>query len=501
MRKLSLVVCVLIFMQVLNNCQISDGEEDNPVPGLSSISPISKVSHMPTFTLTAVGSNFVSGSIIVFDGIDKTTTFVSSTELNCQIDPDDILISTVSVQKSDGLSRVLDESVPVLVRNPSPGGGDSGSLNFTIYSNPTFHVPQSISNGPGEAVLPDIAVDSPGNINVVWMDKTPGYWDIYFRHTVYGVFSWDSIQDISDLPYDANAPAIALDSSGNINVVWDNSGVAPNDRIRFSRSTDNGSNWSTPIFITSASEDSITPDIAVDSAGNLNVVWTDWRTGTYDSEIYFSRSTDSGTNWSTPVNISGTIGGTWTPAIAVDSSGNLYVVWWDLTDAHEDICFSRSTDNGVSWSPYVNLSNTQIGESTYPAVAVDSAGNVNVVWDDEFPDPNELVYFTSSTDMGANWTSPSGISNPAAGARFPDIAIDSAGNINVVWVGYFYLNNVWNKALGFSRSTDGGISWSAAMNISNVAGSWNNPAIALDGAGNINIVWSSNNVIYYTYSE
>jgi hypothetical protein len=48
---------------------------------------------------------------------------------------------------------------------------------------------------------------------------------------------------------------------------------------------------------------------------------------------------------------------------------------------------------------------------------------------------------------------------------------------------------------------DGGISWSAAMNISNIAGSWNNPAIALDGAGNINIVWSSNNVIYYTYSE
>ena len=493
MRKLSLGGCVLIFTLVLVNCH--PGEEDNPVPGLISISPVSKVSHMPTFTLTAVGNNFVSGSKIVFDGIEKTTTFVSSTELSCQIDPDDILISTVSGQNGDGLCRVLDETVPVLVRNPSPGGGDSGSLNFIIYSNPTFHTPQSISNDPGEAALPDIAVDSSGNINVVWMDKTPGYWDIYFRHTVYGVFSWDPIRDISDLPYDANAPAIALDSSGNINVVWDNDTASFDNRIRFSRSTNNGSNWSNPVFITLASEDSITPDIAVDSAGNLNVVWTDWRTGTYDSEIYFSRSTDNGTEWSTPVNISWTIGGTWTPSIAVDSGGNLFVVWWDLTDAHEDICFSRSTNNGVSWSPYVNLSNTPIGESTHPVVAVDSAGNVNVVWDDEFPDPDELVYFTSSTNMGTIWTSPLGISN--AFAFRPDIAIDSAGNINVVWVGYFSGNN----ALGFSRSTNGGTSWSTAMNISNIADCCNYTAIALDGAGNINIVWSSNDVIYYTYSE
>lgn len=495
MRKLLLVGCVSIFTLVLVNCHLGDSEEDNPVPGLVSISPVSKVSHMPTFTLTAVGNNFVSGSTIVFDGIEKTTTFVSSTELSCQIDPDDILISTVSGQNGDGLYRVLDETAPVLVRNPSPGGGDSGSLDFTIYSSPTFHTPQSISNNPGEAALPGIAVDSPGNINVVWADKTPGYWEIYFRHTVYGVFSWDPIQDISDLPYDAHAPAIALDSSGNINVVWDNSSAGSDIRIRFRRSTDNGSNWSTPVFITSASEDSITPDIAVDSAGNLNVVWTDWRTGIYDSEIYFSRSTNNGTNWSTPVNISGTIGGTWTPSIAVDSSGNLFVVWWDLTYAHEDICFSRSTNNGVSWSPYVNLSNTPIGESTHPVVALDSAGNVNVVWDDEFPDPDELVYFTSSTDMGTNWTSPLGISSAAA--YRPDIAIDSAGNINVVWVGYFS----GNRALCFSRSTNGGTSWITAMNISNIADPGNTTAIALDGAGNINIVWSSNDVIYYTYSE
>lgn len=48
---------------------------------LSSVSPISAGANSPDFTLTVNGSGFVNGAVIVVDGTNLTTTFVSSTQL------------------------------------------------------------------------------------------------------------------------------------------------------------------------------------------------------------------------------------------------------------------------------------------------------------------------------------------------------------------------------------------------------------------------------------
>src|SRR6266702_1734627 len=115
-------------------------------------------------------------------------------------------------------------------------------------------------------------------------------------------------------------------------------------------------------------------NIAVDSRGNINVVWDDFTPG--NSQIFFSRSTDGGVTFSTPKNLS-----------------NL-----------SEIFFSRSTDGGVTFSIPKNLSNNA-GFSGSSRIAVDSGGNINVVWEDNTPG-NLDIFFSRSIDGGLTFFTP-----------------------------------------------------------------------------------------------
>ena len=511
MRYVFITIYFFIFFLALVNCNpTGENGQDNQIPALSSISPESKVAHMPAFTLTAWGSNFVPGSQIVFNGAGKQTTFVSPTELTCEINSDDTVL-TLSTMRESGVSKGMqEEAVPVLVRSPSPGGGDSNSLEFTIRDNHTFDSPVNISNNPGFSFYSDLAVDSAGNINVVWTDadNTQVKRDIYFSRSTDDGVSWSQVVIISNNSGNFDYPAIGVDSAGNIDVVWTDS---DNDIVKrdiyFSRSTDGGVSWSQDVLIYTYSGDYNSPGIAVDSAGNINIVW--WG-GTDPGEILLSRSTDGGLSWSQVVIIANTSGYLIEAAAAVDSAGNINILWTDYSYSDDNymIFFSRSTDGGLSWSQAVKIHNQGVlGPESfleYPSIAIDSEGNINVAWED-FAESDVSIYFSRSTDGGVSWSQAINIFTPG-GSYYPKIAVDIAGNINVVWRDYVSGIDIY-----FGRSIDDGVTWSQAINVSNTSATlFSCPAIAVDSAGNINIVWGeggdstlstpANYEIYFTRS-
>jgi YVTN family beta-propeller protein len=105
----------------------------NPVPVATSLSPASATAGGGAFTLTVNGSNFVAGSVVRWDGADRTTIFVNATQLTASIPLTDIATAG---------------TVAVTVFNPALGGGTSGPLTFTI-NNP---VPVLTSISPSSAV-------------------------------------------------------------------------------------------------------------------------------------------------------------------------------------------------------------------------------------------------------------------------------------------------------------------------------------------------------------
>ncbi len=97
----------------------------NPVPAVTSLSPATAVSGGAAFILTVTGTNFVPGATVQWNGSNRSTTFVSATQLTAAITASDIA--------SAGTAQVS-------VFNPAPGGGASNALTFTIaaaVSNPT----------------------------------------------------------------------------------------------------------------------------------------------------------------------------------------------------------------------------------------------------------------------------------------------------------------------------------------------------------------------------
>jgi subtilisin family serine protease len=97
----------------------------NPLPIATSLSPNSAMTGGSALTVTVSGSKFVSGSVVRWNGSSRPTTFVSSTQLQASIAAADIATSGTAM---------------VSVLTPSPGGGTSAELPFTIRDMPVLAV-------------------------------------------------------------------------------------------------------------------------------------------------------------------------------------------------------------------------------------------------------------------------------------------------------------------------------------------------------------------------
>jgi hypothetical protein len=96
-------------------------EDTNPVAAVTSLTPSSATAGDPGFTLTVRGSNFVSSSVVQWNGAARPTTFANNTRLTATITAADLAAAG---------------TVPVTVVNPAPGGGTSNAMSFTINAAP-----------------------------------------------------------------------------------------------------------------------------------------------------------------------------------------------------------------------------------------------------------------------------------------------------------------------------------------------------------------------------
>ncbi len=131
----------------------------HPVPSLTSLSPTSRTAGTPAFTLTCIGTGMTSGSVVRWNGTPLATTLLSSTQVSASI--------TASLIAVPGTASVS-------IQNPSPGGGTSASLVFTINNpvpvlssiSPTSIMAGSSSvaiNLTGSGFLPNSVVRFAGN--------------------------------------------------------------------------------------------------------------------------------------------------------------------------------------------------------------------------------------------------------------------------------------------------------------------------------------------------
>jgi hypothetical protein len=89
----------------------------NPVPAISSLAPNNAQAGAAALLLKVLGRNFVQTSIVQWNGSNRTTHFVGTTEVDADIPASDLAAAGAA---------------SVNVVNPAPGGGTSDTAQFTI---------------------------------------------------------------------------------------------------------------------------------------------------------------------------------------------------------------------------------------------------------------------------------------------------------------------------------------------------------------------------------
>jgi hypothetical protein len=235
------------------------------------------------------------------------------------------------------------------------------------------------------------------------------------------------------------------------------------------------------------------PSIAVDPSSDLHVVWHDSTSGSH--EIYHKKSTDGGVTWTASQRLTWNSDESNFPALAVDSSGHLHVIWSDFGPGASEIYYKKGTNEGASWTPTKRLTWTS-GFSGFPSVAVASSGHLHVVWPDS-THVNYEIYYKRSTDEGATWTPSTRLTWTPSSSGVPAIAAGPAANIQVIWAETLPGNN----EIYYKKSANGGVTWATTQRLTWVLGSSYSPAAALDSSGFLHLVWADdapgNKEIYY----
>ena len=189
--------------------------------------------------------------------------------------------------------------------------------------------------------------------------------------------------------------------------------------------------------------------------------------------------------WTEPANLTNTTNASYYPSVARDDDG-IHVAWLELTSGGgRTIYYRRSTNNGASWTQAGNLSSLS-GEPWHPII-ISAGGSLHVTWNDQRT-PNSSIYYRRSDDGGDTWSA-----EKLAALYLPgDFVLGRLGiavNGQNIYIAV-YANVSGIPTLHVLRSSNGGNTWSAPVKIAEVGGinSQSRPSISCHG-GAVHVMW------------
>ena len=264
---------------------------------------------------------------------------------------------------------------------------------------------------------PRITVDSDDTVHLVFDQRASGFssvWEvIYVLKPSGGDWSSPEVATLTTAQ-DSQFPDIAVDSDSTPHVVfrWNQEKTAYTFR---------GSNgWTAPLALSGAASTARRPFITTGPDDGLHVAWEG-----RGNLLYVTRGARYQDPWTSPAIFSqGLEGGTGDPSLVVDSKSTVHVVWraWvEFPSGTADVFYAFKNANSAEWSMPVNLTDSP-ADSLDPAIGVDSSDFLHLVFEQRVRrDGREIWYIT--TNAGAEET-PTPAPTPTSTAVSP-----SAGGV------------------------------------------------------------------------
>ncbi|MBS1519060.1 MAG: hypothetical protein JSS91_13315 [Bacteroidetes bacterium] len=347
---------------------------------------------------------------------------------------------------------------------------------------------------PNQGGDPGITLDKNGVLLQTHLGYTTS--GIFANYSTDNGISWSSNYTIISGSQDKNMAGTDDNPSspyyGRSYCVWSLfTAAAP--PIDISYTTNGGVSWSTPQQINNPPSGHYSQgcDIRTGPNGEVYVIWAAPMTSSPFTEDFagFAKSTNGGTSWTVTENAYDMNGirGTFASKsgirvngftrLDVDKSGGPRNGWIYTVSSESnlapagsdpDVVLHRSTDGGSSWSAGIRVNQDPLNNGKYqwfPAIRVDEAGGVNVVYYDDrntASDSSE-IYLSRSLDGGNTWTDmlvsdhrfkpkSIGVSGIAAGYQGDYIGVTSGnGKLWPLWMDdYAGIYNAWTAGVQIS---------------------------------------------------
>jgi len=297
----------------------------------------------------------------------------------------------------------------------------------------TWSAPMNIS-GSGSGWYPDIAADPQGTVHVIWEQET----DIRYAAKPRGG-AWSAPINLSRTDGAWIMPALHVDTVGNLHAVWVDHSPG-NYEILYAYKGHDAASWEAPERVSNTSGTSWAPSVVADSQGGVHVVWYDFTPGV--TEIYYAYKTPGAAVWSAATNVSNTAGGSQWPALAADVGGGLHLVWQDTLplagQGQALILYYAAKPAGADWSQPLELARDLANDEKpqTPALAISPSGALHVAWASM---TDYRLRYAIKPDAETGWSVPQVVAslipppNPTNQWYFIGLAADFDRGVHLVW--------------------------------------------------------------------
>lgn len=315
---------------------------------------------------------------------------------------------------------------------------------------------KTISDSGSDGWWPRVVSSSDGTrLTTVWRKQTVSDHFIGAASSTDGGSSWTPAAELDD---GTGQPSIVGSDDGlHVSAVWYSYSL---DKLRTTTSLNGGQTWAPPTDIRSTGSFTSNPFLSGSSDGTrLSAVWVDAISG--EDVVQAAYSTNSGKNWSPPVDLSDVTKSAGDPHIAASADGMRVTVVFSQIDGSVRRIFTKSsTDGGSSWSAATPIS--EVGENaTAPKVAVSADGSrVHAVFAGN-DSGTSRIQATTSSDGGANWALPAFLSDAGQQADRAQLIASADGS---------RVTATWERSDGSAvriqsaSSVDLGTTWKAPVN-------------------------------------
>ncbi len=252
--------------------------------------------------------------------------------------------------------------------------------------------------------------------------------------------------------------------------------------------------WQDPVVLDSETQ-TVTEMVSVaDTVGNIHTLWVEVPDGSVGDKPFIQYTRWDGSSWSAPDTVIRNLDHKPEQmSLHLDAKDRLLLTWVDSSTG--DVLFSWSNlqqagfPSGWEVSTIVPTPSRLIDA---PDVAADSTGRIVIAYTVSLNE-DRGVYVVQSTDNGATW-SPiikafDGVAAQWEFVESPKIAIGGDGTLHLL----FTRRSTWSSdpsGLYYSRSQDGGVTWSPAQMVSEGVITWS--ALVAFGNGTLHRLWQEN---------